>query len=109
LHLAVIVAVGAVRMMQVAIDEIVGVAAVRDRFVSAGGAMAVAFLVSAAIVVRRACLRIVPVHVELMLFHAPVADMMEMPVMQVVDMSLVFDGRVAAVGAVLMFVVAVHL
>lgn len=51
---AVIIAVVAVRMMQVAVDEIVDVVAVRHRLVAASRSMDVIFIVAAAIVAGRA-------------------------------------------------------
>src|SRR5947209_3035130 len=58
LDLAVIVAVIAVRMVQVTLDEVVRVIAVRDRFVAAAGAVRVVLGVGAAVVLRRAAGRI---------------------------------------------------
>ena len=60
LHLAMVVAMIAVRMMQVAIHQVIGVIAVRNALVAAAGAMAMRGVVFAAIVVGRATVRIAP-------------------------------------------------
>ena len=54
LERAVIVAMALVRMMQVPGEQVVDVVSVRHRLVSTAGAVGVAGLVSAAIVIRRA-------------------------------------------------------
>ena len=64
-HYAVIVAMIAVRMVEVPFHHVVGMVAVWNRFMSATIAMFVALLVSSAIVIRRARFRVFPAHLDL--------------------------------------------
>jgi hypothetical protein len=107
LHLAVVVAVAAVRVVQVAFNEVIDVVAVRHGLVSAGGAVPMALLMTAAVVLGRAFLGVVAVDFELMFLHAALADVMQVSVVQVVDVTLVLQRGVPAAGAVLVLVVAV--
>jgi hypothetical protein len=100
----VIVAVVAVGMVEVAIDEIIDVVAVRDGRMSAAGAMHVAGFVNAAFVPRGASVGVRGRHFDHMLFDLFAVRMMEMPVVKVVDVPLMLDGRVSAIRAVLMTV-----
>ena len=108
LHFPVVVAVIAVRVVQMAADQVVGVVAMRDSFVAAAGAVLVGCVVAAAIVLRGAARGIDAADFELMLFDCRVL-VVQMAVVQVIDVAIVFDAGVAALGAVLMCVVAVML
>jgi hypothetical protein len=103
----VVVAVLAVRMVQVPIHEVIDVLAVRDRFVAAAGAVVMPLLMSAAIVFRSASIRVGRVDAQLVFLNNAAFLMMQMSIVQVVDMVVVDDSRVAAVGTVLMGVIAV--
>ena len=71
----------AVRMVQVSIDEVVDVVAVRDSFVAAIGAMYVPIFVAAACVTRCARIGILLANRERMLFDDSVLTLMvEVPV-----------------------------
>jgi hypothetical protein len=100
---AVVVAVVAVRVVQVAVDEVVDVVAVGDRFVAAAGAVHVAGLVAAA--ARGAGVQpsgfLVGVTSRLVLVDVVTVRVMQVAVVQVVDVVAVPDRGVAAVGAVL--------
>jgi hypothetical protein len=100
----VIVAVIAVRMMQVPIDQIVDMVAMRDGLVPASGPMRVA-----AFDLGRAAVRIRRSDRERMLVDVIVVHMMQMAVMQIIHMALVADRRVAATRAMLVGVVGVML
>jgi hypothetical protein len=107
LHWPVIVAVVAMGMVEMAVDEIIDVVAVRDGRVSAAGAMHMAGLVSATVVPRGASIGVRRRHFDHMLFDLLAVRMMKMPVVQVVHMPLMLDGRVSAIRAVLMNVAIV--
>jgi hypothetical protein len=103
LQLAVVVAVIAMRMMQMAIDEIVHVVPMRDRFMPAAGAMDVRSFVAGAGLgviswIRAADFDDVFIDVTGM-------RMVQMPIVQVIDVPVVTDGDVAAVGAVRVVVI----
>jgi hypothetical protein len=98
----VIVAVVAVRVVQVSLHQVIRVIAVRHRFMAALLPVAVLPVVLAAIVAGLAIVRVLRGN-----RHAVVVDMagvrvMQMPVVEVVRVAFVTDGRMAAVGPVLM-------
>lgn len=100
-----IVAVVAVRMVQVALDEVVHVVAVRHSFVAAARAMLVVGGMGLAVVVRSACVGILRAHFDRMLVIVALVGVMEVAVVQIVDVTVVFDSGVPAAGAVDMFMV----
>jgi hypothetical protein len=104
----VIVAVPVVRVMQVAVDEVVGVIAVRDGFVATatavcGPAIGVAF----AVPLWRASQRMSRVNREHMLIDVACVRVMHVAVVQVVGVVIMLHGHVTAIGAVLVCVVGV--
>jgi hypothetical protein len=105
----VIVTVVAVRMVKVAFDQIIDMVAVRDCLVPATGAVPMPRVVAAAVMVRRAALRVICTD-----FHDVVLDklragranrMMELAFVEVIDVAPVFDCGVTALRAVLMTIV----
>lgn len=104
---AVVVAVAGVRMVQVAVDEVVHVVTVGHGVVAAARTMHVVAAVAGAGVLRRAGGRVVGVHREDVLVDVAVVRMVQVAVVQVVDVAVVLDGAMAAVRAVLMGVVGV--
>ncbi len=102
----VVVTVIAVRVMEVAIDQVVNVVAVGHRFVPAASTMDMARLVSAAIVLRSAVSRVGDVDRQNVLINVPNMRMMQMPIMEVIGVAIVFDGRMATARAVNVIVVS---
>ncbi|MFM0093574.1 recombinase family protein [Paraburkholderia sediminicola] len=102
---AVVVAVIAVRMVQVAVDEIVDVIPMWDRLMAAPRSVNVGRVVAAA--ARRALVRIFGAHFELVLVYVIAVRMMQMTVMQIVNVIVVLDRSVSTVRAMLMVVVSV--
>jgi hypothetical protein len=102
---AVVITVIAVRMMKVAVDQIVDVIAMRHRFVSAARPVDMARIMGATVMVRCTSVRIFCADLKPVLVYMIGMRMMQVPVMQVVDVIAMFDGRVPAVGAVLMVMV----
>jgi hypothetical protein len=105
----VIVAVAAVGVMKVAIDDVVGVIAVGDRVVAAAGAVLVGGVVLAAVVRRRARGRIRAADGEGVLVDVIAVDVMKMAVVKEVLVAIVLDRLVAAARAVGMGVLVVRL
>jgi hypothetical protein len=105
----VVVAVVAVREVQVAVDQVADVVAVRDGFVAAVGAVDVALVVRAAVVRRRAFRRVLPADGNGVFVDVILVRVVQMPVMQVIDMPEMFDGGVTAAGAVNVVVIRVSL
>lgn len=91
-----VIAVPLVRMMQVAFDEMVGVAAVRNRFMSATSPMSVLTVVRTTRMSRGTSGRIRATLRQGMFIHMPLVSTVKMPVMQMVDVAFVFDGGVSA-------------
>jgi hypothetical protein len=105
----VIVAVAPVRVMQMTVDDVVGVVAVGDRVVAAAGAVLVGAIVLAAVVRRRARGRVRAAYGERVLVDVVAVDVMEMAVVKEVLMAIVLDRLVAAVRAVGVGVLVVRL
>lgn len=100
----VIIAMVAVRMMEMAIDEVVGVIAVGNLGMAAIGAMDVRLVVFPAGVVRGASGGIGSRDAYGMFLDAALAHVVEMAVVEIIDMAVVVDADVAATGSVLMIV-----
>ena len=94
-----VVAMVTVRMVQVAVDQVVDVVTVRDGFVAATGAMDVAGFVAAAFVLGRAAVGVGGRDGDHVLVDVVAMRMVQVTVVQVVDMTVMPDGRVAAAGA----------
>jgi hypothetical protein len=107
LNLTVVVAMVAVRMVQVALYQIIDVVAVRNRLVATTRAMFVRLLMAAAGMVRCTARGIRPVHFQVVFLHTALTHVVQMAVVQVIDMGIVVDGRVAAIWAVLVVVLCV--
>jgi hypothetical protein len=105
----VIVAVVAVRVMEMTLDEIIDVIAMRNHLVAAPRAVTMAGIVPAAAVLGRAGIGIGPAHRNDVLVNVVAVHVMEVPIMQVVDMAIMADRCVAAVGAVLVRMVGMLL
>lgn len=93
------VAVALARVVQVAVDEIVHVVAVRDGLVSAAGAVDVAGFVSVAGVVGRAPGGVGVAHLDAVLVHVVFVREVQMAVVEVVHVIAVLDRGVTAAGA----------
>jgi hypothetical protein len=105
-QLAVIVAMTAVRMVQVAIHEVIDVVVVRHRFMAAIRAVDVSGIVTRCR--RGAAVRISGADFDNVFIDVIGVRMMQMPFVQVIDMTVVFHGRVAAAGAVVMIVMRMN-
>ena len=104
-----IVAMVAVRMVQVAIDQVVDVVAVRHGLMPTVRAVNVAGGMTRAGVLRRADVGMGRVNLQHMFVNRAVGfHMVQVPVVQEIDVALVLDGRVPAVLTVLMIVVIVN-
>src|SRR4051794_480601 len=104
LDAAVVVAVVAVGAVQVAVHQVVGVVAVRDRLVAAAGAVAVGRVVGAAGVGGGAGRRVGRVDGQHVLLDPGAGGVVQVAVVQVIDVAVVADGGVPAAGPVLVLV-----
>jgi len=95
----------AMRMMKMAIDQVVDMVAVRNSFVSASGTVDVACFMPAA--VRRALIGIFCANFDPVLVDMVAMRVMQMAVVQIVDVIAVPDRGVPAVRSVLVIVMCV--
>jgi hypothetical protein len=96
-----VIAVISVWMMQVAIHQIVDVVPMRHRFVSATWAVYVIWRMAATVMVGRTAVRVFCAYLNSVLIDMIAMRMVQMPIMQIVDVVAMPDGRVPAVRAVL--------
>jgi len=96
-----------VRMMQVVGDAVVDVITMRDRFVTAIGAVDMTGLMAAAAMVRGADVGVAARHLDHVLVDMIVVRVVEMPVMQVVGVAAMAHGGVTATRPVAMGMVGV--
>lgn len=95
-----IVAVVAVRVVEVAADQIIGVIAVRNCLVPALRAVVVARVVSGTAVRRRALRGVGSTDADAVLVDVIAMNVMQVPVMKIVAVVAVLDGLMPAAGLV---------
>ena len=99
----------AMRMVQVAIDQIVDVISVRNCFVTAVGAVNVACVMPAALMVWRASRWVCIGNVQVMLFDLSVwPHVVQVPVVQIIDVIPVLDTGMFAVRTMNVVVLGVE-
>ena len=103
-----VVAVVAVRVVQVPGDEVVDVVAVRNGSVATIGAVDVVLGVPAASVLRGAVCGVGFTHGQGVLFDACARDVVQVPIVDVVNMVAMLNGGVPTVGAMLVGMVFVR-
>ena len=91
-----IVAVVAMRVVQMPRDQIIDVVAVRHRVVPAGGTMYVTGLVATAAMVGGAAVGVIARDLDHMLVDVIFVRVMKVAIVQIVDMAAVMDGLMAA-------------
>ena len=104
LTLAVIVALGAMGMVEVAIHQVIDVIPVGYCLVSAVHAVNMRLIMSGTAVGWCAFLRIHRVHLNAVVVHGTIVQVMQVAIVQIVRMAIVFQGRMATIGAVLVAV-----
>jgi hypothetical protein len=108
LELSMVVAVAIVLVVQVAIDQVIDMVAVRDRRVSASRSVHVVGRVGRAGMSAGAGGWVMSRDLQDMLFDHPVEGrVMQVSIVEVVDMSIMFDCRMPAVFSVDMVMVFV--
>lgn len=104
----VVVAMRAVRVVQVPLYEVVNMIAVRHGRVSAAGAVHVRVGVAPAMMVGSAGVGVAAADGQFVLLNRPVGKrMVQMSVVEIIDMAFMLDGRMSAGGAVLMRMIGV--
>ena len=108
LELSMVVAVAIVLVVQVAIDQVIDMVAVRDRRVSASGSVHVVGRVGRADMSAGAGGWVVSRDLQDMLFdHSVEGRVMQVSIVEVIDVSIMFDCRMPAVFSVDMVMVFV--
>ncbi len=108
LELSMVVAVSIVLVVQVAIDEVIDVVAVRDRWMSATRSMHMVGRVGRAGMSAGAGGWVLSRDLQDMLFdHSVEGRVMQVSIVEIVDMSIMFDCRMPAVFSVEMVMVFV--
>jgi len=100
-----VVAMIAMGMMQVTIDEIVNMVSMRYGFVSTAGSVHMIRTMGAAIVVWRALVRIGRAYRNHMFINMIAMQVMKMAVMKIVNMAIMHHGNVTTVWSMLMGVI----
>jgi hypothetical protein len=103
----VVVAVVAVRVMQMSVDEIVDVVTMRDGLMAAARTMDVVGLVRVAAVVRRALLGVLVGDLEAVLLDLAALLVVEVAIVQEIDVVVVLDRGMTAARAMVVRVVVV--
>jgi len=103
----VVVAVVAVRVVQMTINEVVRVVAMRYGFVSAAGAVYMSRFVAVAVMIWGADVRVGGADGDGVFIDVVAVRMVQVSVVQVINVAFVLDGGVAAACAVLVFVIGV--
>ncbi len=98
----------AVRVMQVSIDQIVYMVAVRDGFMAAAGPVLVALRMAATCMVGRAGVGILCAHIEDMFVEVVAVRVMQVTVVEIVHVVAVLHGSVSAARPVFVRVVVVN-
>ena len=100
-----VVTVIAVWMVEVAVDNVVDVVAVRYGFVTTTGTMHVIFVVTCAAVSRCTTVGVCVGHIESMFVYMVPVGVVEVAIVQIVDVVAVFNGGVSTVWSMHMCVV----
>jgi hypothetical protein len=104
-----ILTVAAFGVMQVPVDQVIDMIAVRHGLVAATCSMRMTLFMAATIVVRSCGCRISRVDGNHVLVHMPFVQMVQVSVVEIVRVPLVLDAGMPAAGAVLMGVRVVSL
>jgi hypothetical protein len=107
LNVAVMVTVAIVRVVQVAIDEVVGVIPVRNCFVAAAGPVLMLRVVARAFMTGGAIGWIACGDAQFVLVNVIAVHVVQVPIVQVVDVIRVLNGRVAATRTMLVRMIVV--
>jgi hypothetical protein len=98
----VVVAMVAMGMVEMALNQVIHMVAVGNCFMTAIGAVLVAFFVLSAVVSRSALFRILSADRNLVLVHAIGLHVMQVSIVQVIHVVIVLHGCVTAIRAMYM-------
>jgi hypothetical protein len=104
---AVIVAMIAVRMVQVSVDQIISVITVWNRLMTTAGAMSMRRLMVAASVLRRAAIRIRGSDFDHVFIDMTVVHMMQVAVVEIIDVAVMSNRGMTAARPVHVWILGV--
>jgi hypothetical protein len=104
-----VVAVGAMRVVQVAVDQIIEMVAMGHGFVAAPGPMNMALGMAPDLMIPRASSRVFGIHFDHVLLDAIPLLVFQMTGLQVIRMPMMLNRNVAATRAVMMFFGNAHI
>ena len=99
-----IVAMGAVGVVQMTVDEVVNVIPMGNCFMATGRPVNMRLLMSGAVVAGCAFLRIRCVHFNAVFVHMPIVQMVQVSIVKIVGVAIVLHGRMATIRAMLVAV-----
>jgi len=103
------VTMAVVRVVQVVVDQIVDMVAVRDRFMTTAGSVDVIDIMPFAGMAITAFRRVDISYLNCMLFDGPtLCRMMKMPFMQVINMAIMFYSRVTTLFSMGVFMIRMN-
>ena len=103
------ITVVAMRMMQMAINQIIHMITMRNRLMPASRAVDMASLMPGTCVAGRALGGVCGADLQHMLIDMPAVDVMQMTIVQIIGMTGVVDGQMSATRAMLMLVIVMFL
>ena len=96
-----IVAMGAVEMVQMTVHEVVNVVPMGHCLMATGRPVNMRLLMSGAVVARCAFIRIRRVHFNAVLVHMPIMRMVQVSIVEIVCVAIVLHGRMTTIRAML--------
>jgi hypothetical protein len=105
----VVIAVGAMGMVQVAVDQIIDMIPMRNGFVTAPRPVDVVLEVSPDFAIPRAFGRVFGIHFDHVLLDAIPLLVFQMTGLEIIRVPVVLNGDVAAAGPVVMFFCNAHI
>lgn len=103
-----VIAVAVVRMVQVALHQVVNMVAVRDRLMATAFPMNVAGIMPRTGVIWCALVRVGLAHLKYMLVNVARVRRMQVAIVEIVDVTVVQDGSVTTARAVRMIMIFVN-
>jgi hypothetical protein len=88
-------------VVQVTLDDVIGVVTMRGAFVPAIGAMPVLRVMSPTVVLRSTSVRIGRVHSQCMLIHVIAVDVVQMTIVKIIRVAIMYYALMSAAGVVL--------
>lgn len=103
-----VIAVTVVRMVQVALHQVVDMVTMRDRFMPTAFSMNVAGIMSRAGVIRCALVRVGFTDLKHVLVNVALVQRMQVAIVEIVDVTIVQDCGVTTAGAMRMIMIFVN-